>query len=185
MADQYPIASSSGSGGSAKPEKEAFGGSGYVAVSNAQLERLTRSFECSARRWELIVYPTLFAFIVLAAYGFYLVYSLANDVAFMSRSIDRNMTDLVSSLEIISKDMDHMTFAVSDMSRNMQDISSQVRLLETMSEDMRQMQVSVRDMSYSTRFMQGDMRLMNHTFGRPMAAMSSPVSFARTFMPFR
>ena len=30
------------------------------------LDRLARAFESSARRWELIVYPALFAFIVLA-----------------------------------------------------------------------------------------------------------------------
>ena len=37
------------------------------------LERFARSFEISARRWELVVYPSLFAFIVLAAYGFFLI----------------------------------------------------------------------------------------------------------------
>ena len=35
--------------------------------------RLSEAFETSARRWKLIVYSTLCAFIILAAYGFYLV----------------------------------------------------------------------------------------------------------------
>ena len=42
------------------------------------MDRLSEAFESSARRWELIVYPSLFAFIILAAYGFFLVYSLAS-----------------------------------------------------------------------------------------------------------
>ena len=33
-------------------------------------ERLSETFETSARRWELIVYPSLFGFILLAGYGF-------------------------------------------------------------------------------------------------------------------
>ena len=47
------------------------------------MDRLSMAFETSARRWELIVYPSLFAFILLAAYGFYLIFSLAKDVHFL------------------------------------------------------------------------------------------------------
>ena len=50
-----------------------------VADANAGYARLSEVFESSARRWELIVYPSLFAFIILAAYGFYLIYNLARD----------------------------------------------------------------------------------------------------------
>ena len=44
-----------------------------VQANAYAMDRLSQAFENSARRWELIVYPTLFAFIILAAYGFYLV----------------------------------------------------------------------------------------------------------------
>ena len=33
------------------------------------IDRLSQSFAASAKRWELIVYPSLFAFMILAAYG--------------------------------------------------------------------------------------------------------------------
>ena len=39
----------------------------------ACLDNFSRTFEASARRWELVVYPSLLAFIVLAAYGFFLI----------------------------------------------------------------------------------------------------------------
>ncbi len=191
MSERFPVKGASGDD-SAAGVGAANGAQGqvYVAVSNEQLERFTHAFEGSARRWELIVYPSLFAFIVLAAYGFYLVYSLVNDVAYMSESIDRNMTQLVRNFEIVSHDMDQITVALEDISFNMRDVSSQmgdisnrVSLLNVMSEDMRRMQVSVRDMSHSARYMQGDLRLINHSFGRPMAAMSSPIVFARSLLP--
>ena len=38
-----------------------------TTVSDATLERFARSFEASARRWELVVYPMMLAFTVLAA----------------------------------------------------------------------------------------------------------------------
>ena len=31
------------------------------------MDQFTRSFEASARRWELVVYPSMIAFIILAA----------------------------------------------------------------------------------------------------------------------
>ena len=45
------------------------------------MDRLSAAFETSARRWELIVYPSLFAFVILAAYGFYLVFSPGAGIA--------------------------------------------------------------------------------------------------------
>ena len=44
------------------------------------LDKLASGFTESARRWEMIVYPSLVAFIILAAYGFFLIYSLTSDV---------------------------------------------------------------------------------------------------------
>ena len=35
------------------------------------MDRFVRVFETSARRWELVIYPAMLAFVVLAAYGFF------------------------------------------------------------------------------------------------------------------
>ncbi len=55
------------------------------------LSDFAKSFDKSARRWELIVYPSLFAFIILAMYGFFLIYSLTQDIRTMASSIDPKM----------------------------------------------------------------------------------------------
>ena len=71
--------------------REQGGESGANAQINAYaIDRLSQTFETSAKRWELIVYPSLFAFIILAAYGFYLVFSLAKDVHYLAISVDSN-----------------------------------------------------------------------------------------------
>ncbi len=51
-----------------------------LSLDSGCMERLADTFESSAKRWELIVYPSMVAFIVLAVYGFYLVYTLSRDV---------------------------------------------------------------------------------------------------------
>jgi hypothetical protein len=57
-----------------------------VGTEGMALDRLSHAFETSAKRWELIVYPSMFAFIILASYGFYLVFSLAKDVHYLAMS---------------------------------------------------------------------------------------------------
>ena len=52
------------------------------------MDRFVRSFEKSARRWELIIYPAMLAFVILAAYGFFLIYTLSKDVHFLASSMD-------------------------------------------------------------------------------------------------
>ena len=88
------------------------------------LERLSAAFESSARRWELIVYPSLFAFIILAAYGFYLVYSLAKDVHYLAISVDSNLTVLAGNMQSVSENMGQLTANVRSMTVTMDAIDN-------------------------------------------------------------
>mgnify|MGYP001087431108 CR=1 FL=1 len=83
------------------------------------MDRLSHAFETSAKRWELIVYPTLFAFIILAAYGFYLVFSLAKDVHYLAISVDSNMTVLASNMQSMSDNVSQMSSSVTMRQRLM------------------------------------------------------------------
>ena len=148
------------------------------------LERLSAAFESSARRWELIVYPSLFAFIILAAYGFYLVYSLAKDVHYLAISVDSHMTVLAGNMQSVSENMGQLTANVRTMTVSLDAIDHKVGTLEPMLANMdsmdqaiQTMTVATRSMSNSTYNMQYDMARMNHNIGRPM-------SFLNTFMPW-
>ena len=148
------------------------------------IDRLSEAFENSARRWELIVYPSLFAFIILAAYGFYLVYSLAKDVHYLAISVDSNMTVLASNMQSVSEDMHHLQANVRTMSNNVQsmavnlsDINRNVSTLEPMLTNMNSMDRSIQAINYATHNMRNDMAVMNHSVSRPM-------SFMNTFMPW-
>ena len=88
----------------------------------ACMDKFARSFEASARRWELVVYPSLLAFIVLAAYGFFLIYTLTNDVGRLARSIETmvvSMDNIVTDLHAVSSNVGQisstMTLVANDV----------------------------------------------------------------------
>ena len=120
------------------------------------METLSNAFTASARRWEMIVYPSLVAFIVLAAYGFYLIYSLTKD----AHQIATTMQDISSNMLVVSERMT----VVADT-------------VEAQSSSMREMVVSMHNMNVSMNQMRQDMSVMNYNVSRPMNKINS-------FMPW-
>ncbi len=151
-----------------------------ATVNTEYLERFTRSFEVSARRWELVVYPSLFAFIVLAAYGFFLVYSLTKDVAHLSKSI----TQMTVAVDSMSENMGTVSNRMRAVSLYMDDIAHKMDALEPMRVTMENIDRSAQIMSVSTDAMRYNMTDLNHQ----MAGMNHGMSPLRTmsrFVPFR
>lgn len=143
---------------------------GYI--SSPSFDRLSVAFENSARRWELIVYPSLFAFILLAGYGFYLVYSLAKDVHYLAISVDTNMTLLAGNMQSVSEQMNKMSRNVGDMTQSIRSIDGNVRTLEPMLTNMGAIEHSLKSMTSAAHSMRDDMSIMNHNISRPMSFMN-------------
>jgi methyl-accepting chemotaxis protein len=146
-------------------------------ASQFAMDRLSQAFETSARRWELIVYPTLFAFIILAAYGFYLVFSLAKDVHYLAISVDSNMTVLASNMQSISDNMGQISSNVRTMTVGVDSMARDVTTLEPMLSSIKAMDQSLQSMTFTTANMRDDLGVMNRNIGRPMHFMNS-------FMPW-
>jgi len=141
------------------------------------IDRLSQAFETSAKRWELIVYPTLFAFIILAAYGFYLIFSLAKDVHYLAISVDSNMTVLASNMQSMSDNLGQMTANVRTMAVGVDSMARDVNTLNPMLQSMESLDRSVQSLNFSTAAMRDDMSGLNRSIGRPMHFMNS-------FMPW-
>jgi hypothetical protein len=159
------------------------GGSGNCAPKEGYA-RLSEVFEASARRWELIIYPSLFMFIILAAYGFYLIYNLQRDVHYLAISVDTNMTILANNMQMVSNNMEQMTNNVRAMTVSLDSIDKQVGTLEPMLTNISSMDNAMNSMSratnainYAAQGMHVDMARMNNNIGRPM-------SFMNSFMPW-
>jgi len=127
------------------------------------LETLSNAFTASAKRWETIVYPSLFAFILLAAYGFYLIYNLTTDVS----KVAKNMDSIATNMQLVAQNMDAV-------SRNMVVMTQTV---DSQSASMNEMTVHMRHMSVSMGQMRYDLSIMNNSVSRPM-------QFMNTFMPW-
>lgn len=153
------------------------------------MERFTQTFERSARRWEFVVYPSMFAFIVLAFYGFYLIYSLTTDMALLARSADHNMSVMTDNMGQITRSIVVMTDRVDSMAVNMEDVVGEMKVLQPimvsltkMNEsidtlqpilsNMNQMNRSIQTMAVSTRRMGYDINSMNYNVARPMGMMN-------------
>lgn len=160
-----------------------------MAAGAECMERFTRSFERSARRWEFVVYPSMFAFIVLAFYGFYLIYSLTTDMALLARSADHNMSVMTDNMGQITRSIVVMTDRVDSMAVNIEDVADQMHVLEPMMvsltkmnesidtlepilTNMNQMNRSIQTMAVSTRRMGYDINAMNYNVARPMGMMN-------------
>ena len=155
------------------------------AVSDQEgITRLSEVFETSARRWELIIYPSMFAFVVLAAYGFFLIYRLAGDMHYMVISVDTHMSVLSSNMQSMSENMGQMTTNIRTMTVSLDSMEHKMGTLqpilasmESMDESMKSMNASTKVLTVATRNMQYDMSRLNENVGRPM-------SFMNTFMPW-
>lgn len=144
------------------------------------MDRLSMAFESSARRWELIVYPSLFAFILLAAYGFYLIFSLAKDIHFLALSVDSNMSVMSSNLQSVTDSMGQLSANVRTMSVSVESMSQDVRTLEPMLTSMDGIEESIKHMTVSTHRIQRDMRSLNYNIDD----VSRPMSVWNSFMPW-
>ncbi len=166
------------------------------------MDRFARIFEASARRWDLIVYPALFMFIILAAYGFYLVFSLTEDMHTLAKNVDANMAENMRSmsenLNLLSRNVALMSDRISEMSLNMEnidenttvmndymaDISTQLDTLtpilanmQVMTRSIQNMDGTIRVITANTGVMSRDMSIMNQNVSRPMGVFNS-------FMPW-
>ncbi|MBF8274029.1 MAG: hypothetical protein HW380_3134 [Magnetococcales bacterium] len=130
-----------------------------------------KSFDKSARRWELIVYPSLFAFIILAMYGFFLIFSLTQDIRIMASAIDPqmgfNMGSLSSNVGMLSNNVELMSTHLEYISDNMEtmsvDMQNMADSIETMSGKVTFMANSVGDMEKSVQGMSKSVLEMNAT----------------------
>jgi uncharacterized protein YoxC len=158
------------------------------------MSQFARSFEASARRWELVVYPSMLAFIILAAYGFFLIYKLTDDIG----KIVVQMDDISTSMVNINQNFSSTTNNMNTVSRNMvkmagdveqvtgymkqmtQDITEQNQAIGAIVVSMRDMNQSIDSMSYTMYSMGYDTRQM----GRNIDKVSGPMRFMNSFSPW-
>ena len=164
-------------------------GSDSMATEGDAMERFVRVFEASARRWELVVYPAMLAFVVLAGYGFFLIYSLSKDIHIMAQGMDpqmaKHLADMSDSVILLSENIRTMTRRVHKMSGSMEDISGKMDALqyfEPMLDNIRGMNASTAGMSANMERMTRTGDAMNYELGN-MSQSMRPMRTMGDFVP--
>lgn len=157
----------------------------YVSDPVDPLERLANTFSESARRWELMVYPTMFAFILLASYGFFLIFHLTHDISVLSKSVTEMASIVSDAMPKMTKDMrnmtgsmDHMTGNIDGMTGNLATMTDQMKALRPMNANLANMTDTMGSMNRSVYGMHRDVGNMNQTVS------SGPMGMMNDIMPF-
>jgi methyl-accepting chemotaxis protein len=136
------------------------------------MDRFVDVFEASARRWELVMYPAMIAFGVLAAYGFFLIYTLSKDINRMAQGMDpelgKNLSHISESVIYLSENMRTMTRRVYHMSESVESMAGRMEALEylePMLNNMQGMNLSMDGMNQNMRTMNLNIDAMRYNMG--------------------
>lgn len=148
----------------------------YILELESELEEFEKKADTSTRRLQLLVYPAMVAFVILSAFGFYLIYSLTSDVnrmadtiVHMSGSIDTNMDSISGTMDHISTKMDSLNESTKSMSGN---IGSMTDNTVEMVKNIGGLRSATYDMAASTNHMQRDMWSLNKNISTPLSAVN-------------
>jgi methyl-accepting chemotaxis protein len=155
------------------------------------LEKLCTSFQRSARRWEVIVYPSIVAFIAMMAGAFFFIYTITSDMRDlalqMQPQVGYNLIKVADSVSLLSKSLDQMSRDIELMRVKMETMSADVssiagqmaymKNLEVMNAQMAQMNATMFGMNAQADAMRWNMQSMNRSIGKPMSMFNS-------FMPW-
>lgn len=150
------------------------------------LDERRKGSDVKGQRLQLIVYTALFAFIVLAAYGYYLIFnlthdvhSLSNDVRQMARSVNQMTMSVTTNMEIISSNIEQiqdstgiMSVTVAKAMPQMTENTTKMTLTaQNVSNRIDSMSTNMSTMSTGIIGMQRDMWSMNQTVSNPAESM--------------
>lgn len=161
----------------------------YILELETELQEFEKKADAATRRMQILVYPAMLAFVILASFGFYLIYSLTSDVnrmadtiTHMSNSIDKNMGSISTTMVHMSGQMDTLADSTSLMSTNVGTMSSNVGNMTDntieMVHSISGLRAATYDMAASTNNMQRDMWSLNKN-------ISTPLSFMNNFLPWK
>ena len=97
----------------------------YILELESELQEFEKKADATTKRMQMLVYPAMVAFFILAAFGFYLIFSLTSDVrrmantfVHMSGSIETNMDSIAGTMGHMSGKMDNLVESTDSMSNN-------------------------------------------------------------------
>ncbi|MBF0264438.1 MAG: hypothetical protein HQL46_04140 [Gammaproteobacteria bacterium] len=164
---------------------------GDFGFDNDTASERRRELAVKGQRLQFIVYSALFAFVILASYGYFLIYNLTHDVHNMSRQMNQMTTTFQRMTSSVESNMDIMSYNFQVITRtigkSMPIISNDTNKLSDNTQNMaqtiaglnEQLEVISKNMGMitnSTVNMQRDLWSMNKNVSDPFGTMFSNMS---------
>ncbi|MEA1889941.1 MAG: hypothetical protein U9N50_09210 [Pseudomonadota bacterium] len=152
------------------------------------LADFVREFQTATKRWERIAFPTMFIFALLAISGFWLIYSITEDMHTMSESMDpqmsKNLGNMSKNIAALTQNIENMDMNISLLTDSINEMNSHIAHMDgsmskmqqdisNMSGNIAQMNYSIHTMTWTTGVMSEDMGRLNRSIGKPMRFMNN------------
>lgn len=144
------------------------------------LADFVREFQSATKRWERIAFPAMVIFALLAISGFWLIYSITEDMHRMSQNLgdmSKNITTLTSNIDHMDKNISQLVVSIDQMNSNIANMDVSMSKIQGnisgMSNDISQMNQSIYTMTWNTGVMSNDMNRLNQSIGKPMRFLNN------------
>ena len=139
--------------------------------------KTTEALKSFEDRWKYAVFPAMIAFVLLASFGFYLIYGMLQRMESLAHDVHRMVGVLENTLPTMTEDVHAMN----------KTISSSLPILEhkisDMSQEMKHMSHSTASLSTTTQNMGHNLWEVNKNISTPLSIMNAAVPWSRVSAP--
>lgn len=145
-------------------------------------------------QWTYLIYPSLVAFILLAAYGFWMVsnltrdmHTIAENIASISQAIEtsigHNMDKVVVSMDNMDKNITNISSNITAIDQNFTEVSGYMKVMQKDVATLQSMLINMNELTKASQSMAYNMDNMQHQIGSMNYGMT-PDGILNRFMPF-
>ncbi|SIN68208.1 hypothetical protein SAMN05443662_0018 [Sulfurivirga caldicuralii] len=161
----------------------------------AAVEKMAEAMTGGIKKWEKVLYPMMIAFIVLAIYGFILIYQLANDVkkisdnmltmtravVTMTNTLNVNMGKVDAQMSAINLTMDRMRLTIENINKDTAVISD---VMPSLHNQFASMNATMTQLDQRIATIQTAADTMARSLWELDANISEPMNSLNSMMPF-
>lgn len=156
-----------------------------------EIYELTKVLSSGIKRWEKAIYPIMIVFVVLAFYGFYLIYHVTNDMSKISKSVvemNFSVSQMTASIfqmvTITGIQMGNIDTQMKNINTSMSDMSGKMDSIVKMGDSLQQMNRTLNGMYQSVYYMGQTTGQMNSNFSELNENISKPLDSMNNIMPW-
>lgn len=136
-----------------------------------------KSFE---NRWRYAVFPAMVAFVILAVFGFYLIFGMLQRMEALSEDVNRMTNIMEKSIPQMSHDMQEMNETIGQSLPAMEEgVAEMSTGVTAMSVGVAEMTISTHNIASTTGNMSNSVWEMNRSVSRPLSMMNKIMPFGK------